>query len=167
MRYLIGFGNYSAYDDSVGLRVIERVASEGREEGFRAVDLSANSLDLLSYCDRETEGILIVDSARMGKAPGDYAFFNPEDVETRKTLEGISTHEGDLLKVLALARELGSFIPPLAFMGIEPETIKNEFGLSPALEARLEEYVRAAISRCRAPIWSAGSRTASPPNPPA
>ena len=150
MRYLIGVGNYSAYDDSVGLRVVERIASEGLEEGFRAIDLSANSLDLLSYFERETESILVVDSARMGKAPGDYAFFKPGEVETRKVLEGISTHEGDLLKVLALAKELGSFIPPLAIMGIEPETIQNGFGLSATLAARLDEYVRAAIARCRA-----------------
>ncbi|MHB8739959.1 MAG: hypothetical protein ACYC62_02185, partial [Coriobacteriia bacterium] len=67
-------------------------------------------------------------------------------VVTHKTLEGISTPEGDLMKVLELARELGLAIPPITLLGIEPAEIAPEMGLSPTLEQRFEEYVALAVA---------------------
>ena len=148
MRYLIGVGNYTAFDDSIGLRLIEQVSEGGLERGFRAIDLSGNGLNLMTYLDPATESILIVDSARMGKAPGEYEFFKAEDVETKKDLSGLTTHEGDLLKILELARQTGHHIPPVTFMGIEPESVRNEMGLSETLQRRLPEYAEAAMRRC-------------------
>ena len=150
LRYLIGVGNYCARDDSVGLRIVEHIAAEGLERGFRAIDLSSNALNLLSYLEQGTDHLLIVDSARMGKAPGDYAFFKPGEVKTRKRLTGLTTHEGDLLQVLKLARLMRYHIPPLTFMGIEPESVDHELGLSATLQRRLPEYAAAAIRRCLA-----------------
>jgi hydrogenase maturation protease len=92
----------------------------------------------------DTESILIVDSAKMGLKPGDFRFFKPSEVSTRKEIAGFSTHEADLLKVLELARLTGTPIPPIAIMGIEPETVKPEIGLSRTLEGRLAEYAEAA-----------------------
>lgn len=150
MRYLIGVGNYCAWDDSIGLRIVEYVVEKGLEKGFRAIDLSGNVLNLLNYLEPGTESILIVDSARMGRRPGEYEFFRPEDVETKKELSGLTTHEGDLLKILALAREMGYRIPPITFMGIEPQDTRDEMGLSPELLRRLPEYAAQAAARCLA-----------------
>jgi hydrogenase maturation protease len=86
----------------------------------------------------------------MGKAPGEYEFFQADDVETKKDLSGLTTHEGDLLKILELARQTGHHIPPITIMGIEPESIKSEMGLSATLQARFTEYAQAAIRRCLA-----------------
>jgi hydrogenase maturation protease len=147
LRYLVGLGTYMAFDDSVGIRVVERVVSGGLEQGFRAVDLSGNLLNLVAYLTPETEAMVLVDAARMGLAPGEYRFFNPADVTTRKAMAGVSTHEGDLLKVLGLVRSLGYSEPPLVIMGIEPEIVREEMRVSATLEARLDEYARAAIRR--------------------
>lgn len=144
MRYLIGIGTYMGLDDSIGLRIAEAVAERGLDRGFQAIDLPGNLLDVLHYCDPDTEAMLVVDSARMGLEPGEYRFFSAEDVITRKTLDGISTHEGDLMKVLELARELGLVIPPITLLGIEPAEISPDMGLSAALGQRFEEYVAVA-----------------------
>ncbi len=145
MRYLIGTGNYAGFDDSIGLRVAESIADDGVDHGFRVIDLGGNLLDLIHYLDSGSEAVLIVDSARMGMAPGEYAFFDPEQVQTRKQLAGFSTHEGDVLKVLDLAASLGRQLPTVTVMGIEPEEIRTEVGLSATLASRLEEYVEAAL----------------------
>ena len=150
MRYLLGVGNFCAWDDSIGLRVIEHIVEAGLEKGFRAIDLSGNVLNLINFLEPGTERILIVDSARMGRRPGEFEFFQPEDVETQKELSGLTTHEGDLLKILRLARELKYHIPPITFMGIEPQDTRNEMGLSPVLEDRLPQYAAAAVARCLA-----------------
>ncbi|HBL19055.1 MAG: hypothetical protein A2X36_13705 [Elusimicrobia bacterium GWA2_69_24] len=147
MRYLIGAGTYAAFDDSIGLRIVEHVAEKGLERGFSAVDLSAGALALMPYLDKTTEHILLVDTAKMGLAPGSYLFFAPEQVVSRKPLGGISTHEDDILKVLELARATGHHIPPITLMGIEPETVRPGFGLSPVLAERFAGYVAEAVAR--------------------
>jgi hydrogenase maturation protease len=146
MRYLIGIGNYGAFDDSIGLRVAEAISERGLDRDFAAIELGGNLLDLLHYLGEETERVLIVDTARMGVAPGEFAFFEPEQVESRRDLAGFSTHEGDVMKVLALGASLGQPLAPITIMGIEPARIAEEIGLSAPLAARLEEYVAAAVA---------------------
>jgi hydrogenase maturation protease len=147
VRYLVGFGNYTSCDDSIGLRIVEYVAERGLEQGFRALDLSTNSLNLVSYLNADTEAILIVDSAKMGMAPGETRCFTPEEVESRKEPGHLSTHEGDVLKVLELARAMGYPAPPIMIMGIEPERVTSGIGLSKTLEERLPAYAASAIAR--------------------
>lgn len=147
MRFLIGVGSYAGSDDGVGLRIIEHIVEKGLEKGFRAMDLSSNSLNLIGYLQPGTEAVVIVDSAKMGLAPGAYRFFEPREAESRKELTGLSTHEGDVLKVLELARRTQAAVPPVIIMGIEPEALGTGMGLSKALESRLGEYAEAAIRR--------------------
>jgi hydrogenase maturation protease len=147
MRYLIGVGNYTAGDDAIGPRIIEAVVEQGLERGFRAIDLSSNCLNLVAYLAPDTEAILIVDSARMGLRPGDVRFFSPGDVETHKPTGGISTHEGDVLRVLALARAAGYPVPQLEVMGIEPESLEPGAGMSRAIVEKTAGYVADAIDR--------------------
>lgn len=146
MRYLIGIGNYFGFDDSIGLRVAETIGERSLDRGFRAVDLGGNLLDLVHYLGEDTERVLIVDSARMGLAVGEYAFFTPDDVVSRKCVGTVSTHEGDLLKVLEFAESLGVSLAPVTVMGIEPAQISNEPGLSAPLSRRFDEYVAQAVA---------------------
>lgn len=145
MRYLVGAGNYLAGDDAVGPRVIEHVVACGLDRGFVAVDLSTDALSLIAYLNVDTEAVLVVDAAHLGLAPGDFRIFSPDEVETQKELSGLTTHEGDVLKVVELARGAGYPIPPLAVMGIEPCEIGVGMTLSGRLEERLPTYAAAAI----------------------
>jgi hydrogenase maturation protease len=146
VRYLVGIGNYSGYDDSIGIRIVEHVCEKGLDVGFRALDLSSNSLNLVSYLNADTKAILVVDSALMERAPGEFAFFTPDQIRSRKDPGRFSTHEGDVVRVLELARQLHYPVPAVTFMGIQPETIKSEFGLSSTLQKRLPEYASAAAA---------------------
>lgn len=145
MRYLVGIGTYAAMDDSIGLRVAEAIAAEGLDEGFTAIDLGGNLLDVLHYLDEGVGQVLVVDAARMGREPGEYALFALEHASTRKKLAGFSTHEDDLLKALELGTALGQPLPPITVLGIEPADVSGGMGLSPTLEARFREYVEAAV----------------------
>ena len=145
MRYLVGLGNYTAGDDAVGVHVVEHVVANSLDRGFTAVDLSTSALDLIAYLNADTEAVLVVDAARLGLEPGEYRFFSPEDVETQKELAGLSTHEGDALKVLELARSAGYPVPPFAIMGIEPQDMASGMTLSELLAERVAAYAAAAI----------------------
>jgi hypothetical protein len=64
---------------------------------------------------------------------------------SRKRVGTMSTHEGDLLKVLEFAVSLGEPLAPITIMGIEPAEVANEPGLSAPLAERFDEYVDAAV----------------------
>jgi hydrogenase maturation protease len=149
MRYLIGIGNWSMGDDGVGLRVVEAVAQRAPARDFEAVEIADDGMRLVDYCAPGTERLVLVDAVELGLPPGEWRLFRPEEVFTRKEATGLSTHEGDILKVLDFARGLGFPVPPVVVLGIQPETMELGMELSPALQGRFEEYVRVAVEEVR------------------
>ena len=151
MRYLVGIGNYTMGDDGIGLRVAEeierRFESSEAPPGLAVIEIAGNGLDLLPYFDRATEKMLWIDCVKFDAEPGTFAFFSADEVDSRKILARRSTHEGDLLQVLELARKLGYRIPRIDIMAIEPKRIGQGQGLSGVLESRLAEYVDVALAR--------------------
>ena len=141
MRYVLGLGNYAMGDDSIGLRVIEHIADHGLENGFEAIEVGNNGMQVLTYFDDDTERIVIVDAVDFGGAPGDCTSFAPDDVETHKTVGNISTHEGDILKLIALARQIDQVIPPIRIVAVQPASMTVDTGLSPELEKNFETYI--------------------------
>jgi len=148
-RYLIGVGNETMTDDGVGPRVAEALTNQARELGFEAVVIGHDTVGILAYFDAMTDRIVFVDCVRMGKTPGDWACFSPDDVETRRTLGRLTTHEGDLLRIVELAKQLGCPIPPITILGIEPERIEPGLELSDTLKARLSEFLSATVEQMR------------------
>ena len=136
-------------DDGIGLRLVEHIARGGREQGFEAAALADEGTRLFFYLTEDTEKIVIVDAVDMGLEPGDYRLFKPEDVESRKIMRGLTTHEGDILKVLELAASLGYPIPEITILGIQPGNLGPGLELSPALESRFEAYLSAALEEVR------------------
>jgi len=147
VKYIIGIGNYSMGDDSVGLQIVEYIDEHLPEREFEVIDMSDNGLNLVAYLNEETERILFVDCVKMGKAPGETLVFSPDEVRTDKALANISTHEGDMIKIIQMLQGLGYVLPPMRFFGIEPESCEAGLGeLSGTLQARLPEYVHAVTT---------------------
>ena len=145
MKYIVGLGNYSMGDDSIGIRVVEHIAQQGLETGFQALNISCQPLNLVTYLNENTEAMVIVDCLKTGKRPSDWILFTPEQVATQKELAGFSTHEGDALKTLELFKAAGYSLPKVRILGIEPQSLEVNTDLSPSLESRLPEYVQLAI----------------------
>ena len=104
---------------------------------------------LLTYFNDDTEKIVVVDAAKMGKNPGDYLIFSPENVNTKKVVPHISTHEGDILKLINMAKELKLSIPKIKILAIQPKSMAPEMGLSDVLQSRFMEYVDMAIKEVK------------------
>ncbi|MFC1498947.1 hydrogenase maturation protease [Verrucomicrobiota bacterium] len=144
-KYIIGLGNYSKQDDSIGLRIVEDIVAHNLDKTFDAVDVGNDGVSMLGYFSEETERILMVDCALINKKPGDYLFCNLNDIESRKVSGSMSTHEGDIIKIVEMARSLNFFIPPIRIMAIQPESLDLEMTLSNTLMQRLDKYVRLAV----------------------
>lgn len=150
-RCLIGFGNYSRGDDGIGLRLVEAIAERGLDTDFEAVEVGNDGMKLLTYFAADVGRILVVDCARMGMAPGEARIFSPDEAESVKVVEGLSTHEGDVLAVIELGRRLGLPAPEIRLLGIEPASLAMEMELSPLLAARFEALLAMAVAEIRRP----------------
>jgi len=145
--YLIGLGNPAMSDDGIGLLVVERLAGTRLlPDGVTPVVLGQDGLALLAYLTESNAHVVIVDAVRMGMEPGCWRWFRPEDVESLKPEGRASTHEGDLLRILEMARELGEPLPSLKVLGIEPARLEPGFEISDTLQARFDEYVDACLA---------------------
>jgi hydrogenase maturation protease len=144
-RYIIGVGNYHMADDGIGLRIVEHIVRNGLDRGFEAVDIADEGTRLLFYLERETEKIVLIDAVDMGLAAGEYRLFEPKDVDTTKEMRGLTTHQGDALKVIEFAGTLGYFIPPLVILGIQPGNLDAGLELSPPLRKRFDAYLKTVL----------------------
>jgi hydrogenase maturation protease len=113
--------------------------------GFDAVDIADEGTRLLFYLQRETEKIVLIDAVDMGLPAGECRLFEPADVRSARKTQGLSTHEGDALRILEFARNLGYPIPPLMILGIQPGRMAPGNELSPALRDRFDSYLRIAL----------------------
>ena len=145
MRYILGLGNYAMGDDSIGLRIIEHIADNGLEDGFEAVEIGNNGMNVLTYFEPDTEKIVVVDAADVGQEPGETLCFSPDEVESQKVVGNISTHEGDILKLIELARQIDQHIPPIRVVAIQPKSMAMEDALSPELQSNFDSYIQTVL----------------------
>ncbi len=137
---IIGMGNPLMSDEGIGIHVIAQLQQMTLGDSVEVLDLGTSGMRAL----HELEGrdmVVFVDCALMGTEPGTIRRFTPEDVETKKIQPRLSLHEGDLLNTIALAKRLGTAPERIVIFGIEPKTIDPGETLSPALAARLDQYV--------------------------
>ncbi len=149
MRYIIGIGNYSMADDSIGLRIVEHIIQNKLDKGFEAVDIADEGMRLLFYLKEGTEKIVLIDAVDLGLAAGEYRLFEPKDVKTTKETQALTTHEGDILKILEFARNLSYPVPAITILGIQPEKLEPGMELSAALQERFEIYLKVALEEIR------------------
>lgn len=148
-RYLIGIGNETMTDDGVGPRVASALVADARLHDFQVVVIGHDTLAILSYFDEATDRIVFVDSVRMTRAAGEWAVFTPDDVETQKDVGRLTTHEGDVLRVIEVGRRAGLPVPSITILGIQPERVEPGLELSDTLAARFDQYLAAARALLR------------------
>ena len=149
-RYIVGLGNYAKDDDGIGLRIVEHIIDNDLDDGFEAIEVANDGMRLLNYFTEDTEKILITDCALLGKKPGEFMIFSYDDIGTKKDVGNISTHEGDIIKLVELAKQLDCPIPELRIMGIEPDSLEMDMTLSQCLTNNFQTYIDAAIEEIKA-----------------
>ena len=137
---IIGMGNALMSDEGIGIHVIAQLQQMTLGDSVEALDLGTSGMRALHELGGR-DVVVFVDCALMGTEPGTIRRFTPEDVETKKIQPRLSLHEGDLLNTIALAKRLGTAPERIVIFGIEPKTIDPGETLSPALAARLDQYV--------------------------
>jgi len=129
-------------DEGIGVVLVQRfLALQDQYPQVEFVDAGTGGFSLLYQIERAGKAIFI-DCALMGERPGTLKRFTLEAVESVKRLSHFSLHEGDLLTLIAKARQLEQCPDEIVIFGIEPQTIDYGLTLTQILSDHLEDYVR-------------------------
>jgi hydrogenase maturation protease len=145
---VLGLGNPLRGDDGVGPRIIEELARRGLPEGVTALDVGNAGLDLLNVLEG-WERAVIVDAAEMGREPGCFVRFTPDEVRLARSDDRHSLHDAGLSEALALADALGRTLPELVIFGVQPAEVGWKAGLSSAVEAVIPALADAVMEELR------------------
>lgn len=141
---ILGLGNPLRGDDGIGPRVVEELNRRGLPEGVTALDGGTGGLDLLNVLEGR-ERVVIVDAAEIGREPGQFVRFTPDEMRLTRSTETFSSHHAGLAEALALAEALGRPLPEIVILGVQPAAMEWREGLSPAVEATLPAVVEALL----------------------
>jgi hydrogenase maturation protease len=145
-RAVIGIGNVLMADDGIG-PVLVGLARERLGHLDDVVFLDEGTIGFgLIHVLKDYDEVIIIDSGDIGKAPGDFEVFSPDEVMSSKLCQGFSLHESDLLKVLEVSKLLGEMPKGLRILAIQPRETGWIEGISRELSERVDEYL-GAISK--------------------
>ncbi|MEO8091740.1 MAG: hydrogenase maturation protease [bacterium] len=136
---LIGIGNRFRRDDAAGLEVARRLRL-AQPPGVTVLEREGEPTSLLEAWSDADEA-LVVDGVSSGAEPGTLHRFEASEGALPARLFKSSTHALGVAEAVELARELDRLPPRLAVYGIEGENFEAGEGLTPAVQAAVEELV--------------------------
>jgi hydrogenase maturation protease len=141
VRVLVaGIGNIFMGDDAFGVEVSRRLAELDWPAGVDVADFGIRGVDLMYALGEGYDAAVFVDAVPRGEPAGTLSIIEPELEGGEATLDA---HGMDPVKVLALARQIGSVPERILIVGCEPAVRMN--GDEEELVGELSEPVRAAV----------------------
>ena len=143
---IIGLGNPLVSDDSVGLRVVERLKSVLADR--QDVEITEDYWGGLRLMERMIgyERAIVIDAICTGAEPGTIHHLRTDSIRTQKSA---SAHDVNLPTALAFGRRAGVSLPDdedVRLVGIEAEDIINfSEQCTPAVEAAIPLAVKEVV----------------------
>ena len=135
-----GIGNIFMGDDAFGVEVARRLAERELPAGVEVGDFGIRGIDLMYALGEGYDAAVFVDAVPRGEPPGTLSVIEPDPEDGGATIDA---HGMDPVKVLALARQVGSAPERILIVGCEPAVRMT--GDEDELVGELSEPVRAAI----------------------
>jgi len=146
---VIGLGNPLMGDDALGLCACDRLlAAWELPSDIEVIDGGTWGMNLLPAIE-DTPALLLIDAIDRGLVPGTPIVLSREEIPRALALK-VSPHQIDLREVLAVAQLRGTLPERLTLVGAQPERIELGCGLSPPVQASLDDVVSAALDQLRA-----------------
>jgi hydrogenase maturation protease len=146
-RILIaGIGNIFFGDDAFGVEVARRLAQHQFPDTVRVVDFGIRGLDLTYALLDPYETVILVDAVPRGGIVGTVYVLEPELRQAGVTGAVFEPHSMDPVKVLRMARELGSTIPCVLLVGCEPTPLASDDDMQMEMSGPVQAAVDEAIT---------------------
>jgi hydrogenase maturation protease len=137
---IIAVGNSFYGDDGVGAAVLEKIRQDGLFPGAELIDVHTDALALLDHL-AHGEMNVVVDAAQMGLEPGVAVGFRPPEVRLKIKSDHLSMHGFGLAEAFELADQLGKMPEDVLIVGVEPERVEINQGLSDAVKQALPRVI--------------------------
>jgi hydrogenase maturation protease len=146
---ILGLGNPLQGDDGVGCRVAQELEERTLPDGVEVMDGGTPGVGLLNLFEGR-QRVIIVDAAEMGRSPGEWVRFQPEDVTLTGSGQRFSLHRSGVADALALARELRIALPEIVIYGVQPERVDWNDRLSPKVGGAVPQVIEAVLKEVQA-----------------
>jgi hydrogenase maturation protease len=147
MLKVIGLGNILRGDDGIGPVVIETLEKKKLSFPIQLCDAGSDAFTILDHL-LGSEPVLIVDCTRMGEEPGTVNRIVIKDARLFLSNVGMSLHGYSLAEVWQIARSMGSD-KDLAIIGVEPETVRFNSGLSDVVKKSIPTIIRMVMEEAK------------------
>jgi len=154
---VLGVGNPIMGDDGLGLELLARARLACPDPRVEFVDGGTAGMELLPLVE-DARRLLILDAVA-GDVPGEVVELGGDQIP-RLLATKLSPHQVGLLDVFAAARLLGREPPLVAVVGIVPDVVDVQVGLTSAVAAALPAAAARAVELIEA--WLAESDSAAP-----
>lgn len=143
---VIGVGSPLMGDDGVGVAAVEALRRTlGTVRGVAFVDGGTWGMQLLPEIE-DADRLLVLDAIRDGRPPGTVIRLEKEELP-RLLFQKVSPHQVDLREVFAVAELKGTFPLAAVALGVEPDVVEMQDGLSAAVEGALPELMAAVVAQ--------------------
>ena len=139
-----GIGNVFLADDGFGVEVARLLAQRELPPGVKVADFGIRGMDLAYELQEDYDAAVLVDAVPRGREPGTLYVIEPDLDGTEPALDA---HAMDPVKVLGLARALGSLPARVLVVGCEPAVRMDPAGedLTMELSAPVKAATREAV----------------------
>jgi hydrogenase maturation protease len=134
---VIGIGNPLLSDDGVGLQLLEKIDEKFDHDSVEFIDGGTQGIALLGRLENR-QAIIFLDAVSLDAKPGTVHYLSKEEVlsiDSKQT----TAHEGNATQILKTALLTGDLPKNISVIGIEPEKLKTDIGLSETVTNALPE----------------------------
>ncbi len=128
MLKIISLGNILRGDDGIGPIVLQELEKKNIFQTTGLIDAGSDAFIILEHLTQK-DPIIIIDCAKMGKNPGEYAVFSVEKSNFEMIGKTISIHGFSFAEIYKMAVGLGE-VAPCRIIGVEPQSINFNETLS-------------------------------------
>ena len=137
---IFAVGNSFYGDDGIGAAVLERISEADFFPGAELFDAHTDALSLLDHLAPGQLNV-VVDAADMGLPPGTVAAFRPDEVKLKIKSDHLSMHGFGLAETFDLARQLDKMPDDVLIIGVQPQRVEINQGLSDAVGAAVPTVI--------------------------
>ncbi|MDD2897586.1 MAG: HyaD/HybD family hydrogenase maturation endopeptidase [Desulfuromonadaceae bacterium] len=142
---VLGIGNLVMSDDAAGVLVVQQLQQRYRfPDTVDLVDGGTLGLDLLPKLENITH-LIMIDAVETGKKAGTCVRLSGEDLPIALETK-ISPHQMGLKDLLAVSELMGHSPKEMVLIGVQPESIEMNVGLTALVEAQLETLISTVVT---------------------
>jgi len=146
---VVGLGNELFGDDGVGIHVLRELETRGLPPATTLIE-AGTAVDALWDELTEADRVIVVDAVEGGAEPGSvYRYRYDECPESGGA--SLSGHEVGLRDKLVALELMGSTLPEIVVIGVEPERVELGLGLSEKVAQRIPAVADLVIEEVNRP----------------